>query len=83
MYVCVKSVSMLSTAVKKKSLDSGSRVKLFDAHSSPSFSDAVEPFNRRLLLQGYATLDEPSGGSGGNGMGEMPAPEDVEPSALE
>eukprot|EP00903_Cladosiphon_okamuranus_P015317 g14150.t1 len=32
---------------------------------------------------GYATLDEPSGGSGGNGMGEMPAPEDVEPSALD
>ncbi|CBJ28313.1 Clathrin light chain [Ectocarpus siliculosus] len=38
---------------------------------------------------GYATLDDPSGGSGGNGgMGEMPdmgmpAPEDVEPSALD
>lgn len=31
--------------------------------------------------QGYATLGEPSGG--GDGMGEMPAPEDIEPSALE
>ncbi len=35
------------------------------------------------LLQGYATLHEPSGGSGGDGMEGMPAPEDVEPSALE
>lgn len=39
-------------------------------------------------LKGYASMDEPSGGSGGNGMGDMPdmelpAPEDVEPSALE
>ncbi|CAN0434193.1 unnamed protein product [Pylaiella littoralis] len=32
---------------------------------------------------GYANLDEPSGGSGGNGMENMPAPEDVEPSALD
>ncbi|CAM9126424.1 unnamed protein product, partial [Ascophyllum nodosum] len=30
---------------------------------------------------GYATLGEPSGGGGG--MGEMPAPEDIEPSALD
>lgn len=43
----------------------------------------------RRHAQGYATIDDPSGGSGGNGgMGEMPdmgmpAPEDVEPSALE
>lgn len=52
------------------------------------------PVNAYLCLlrchkQGYATLDNPSGGSGGNGgMGEMPdmgmpAPEDVEPNALE
>lgn len=32
---------------------------------------------------GYATLGEPSGGGGGGGMGEMPAPEDIEPSALD
>lgn len=51
-----------------------------------------------LLWQGYSSLDEPLGGAGGgNGMGTdeiggmgqmqgdmgMPAPEDVEPSALE
>lgn len=37
---------------------------------------------------GYANLEEPAGGNGGTGMGDMPdmgmpAPEDVEPSALD